>query len=400
MTDFDLRTVVILSGLMGALLSMVLYFLRRSYPPSIRGMRDWALGPLLAGLSTVFVVPIGAFPELVTAGMSNLLVLGGGYMLLRGTWEHFGHARPRWALVLLWAVAFPALVWASAVAPSYDLRLFILSGVLACYLLGMLWAIRQQSRRSFAVTYTSVVLGAMSLVMLLRMLTSAYMPAGQDLMGASFFQSLYVIGMSVGLLMLSIGFVLLATDQLRLELENIITHDMLTGALARRALFSQGHAEIARSQRSGQPTTVLMLDLDRFKAVNDTHGHLAGDAVLRDFSQRCMALLRPSDLFCRYGGEEFVVLLPDTAAAEALHIAERLRQSRTADSDLPTCTVSIGLAALAPGEVASLQTLINRADTALYAAKRNGRNRIEVASPTELPLGAPPAPMPVPPAPE
>ena len=391
MPDFDLRTVVFLTGAMGALMAMVLHFLRRSYPHSIQGMSDWSLGPLVIGASTLFIGMQSHLPDLITKGVANFVMLSGGYLLVRGTHRHVGQTTPRWPLYLLWLVALPAMLWTSSISPSYEQRLFVLSGILASYFVSMLWVLLRKGKRSFATSYTGVVLTALSIVMALRMATATSVPAGSGLFDATFFQSLYILSLSFGLLMLSIGFVLLASEQLRQELENIITHDLLTGALARRALLAQGQTELARAQRSGNPTSVLMLDLDHFKLVNDNHGHLVGDAVLRDFAQRCMSHLRPSDLFCRWGGEEFVVLLPETAPPAALSIAERLRQSQTADATLPACTVSIGLASLTPQEEQSLDTLISRADAALYQAKARGRNRVEIATPAGQAPPAPPA---------
>lgn len=389
MPDFDLRTVVFLTGAMGALMAMVLHFLRRSYPHSIQGMSDWSLGPLVIGASTLFIGMQSHLPDLVTKGVANFVMLSGSYLLVRGTYRHVGQTIPRWPLYLLWLVALPAMLWTSSISPSYEQRLFVLSGIMGSYFVSMLWVLLRKGKRSFATSYTAVVLTALSIVMALRMATATSVPAGSGLFDATFFQSLYILSLSFGLLMLSIGFILLASEQLRQELENIITHDLLTGALARRALLAQGQTELARAQRSGHPTSVLMLDLDHFKLVNDNHGHLVGDAVLRDFAQRCMSHLRPSDLFCRWGGEEFVVLLPETASPAAQSIAERLRQSQTADATLPTCTVSIGLASLTPQEEQSLDTLISRADAALYQAKARGRNRVEIATPEGH---APPAP--------
>jgi diguanylate cyclase (GGDEF)-like protein len=138
--------------------------------------------------------------------------------------------------------------------------------------------------------------------------------------------------------------------------------------------------ELRRSRRSQMPVSLLMFDLDHFKSVNDTYGHLCGDAVLAAVGQRMNAVLRGSDLKCRYGGEEFLVLLPDTPLAGASRVADTLRREleqhpvRWHGESIPV-TASFGVTAITPGEV-DANAIIGRADAALYRAKEAGRNCI------------------------
>jgi diguanylate cyclase (GGDEF)-like protein len=146
----------------------------------------------------------------------------------------------------------------------------------------------------------------------------------------------------------------------------------------RRAWSERLLALHARTQREGQPLSLLFLDLDQFKELNDRLGHAAGDAALRAMAAVMRAEIREHDTVGRYGGEEFVVCLPNTGHARALQAAERIRKRlqerarREADGSLPT--VSIGVATLRPGE--ELAALIRRADSAMYEAKAAGRNRV------------------------
>lgn len=167
--------------------------------------------------------------------------------------------------------------------------------------------------------------------------------------------------------------------RLRRYFERIATVDPLTGLHNRRWLDDTFHRQIERAQRSGQPAALLMIDIDRFKTINDHFGHLTGDAVLGRVAQLLMSGVRPQDLLARYGGEEFAVMLPSVDLSTALAVAERLRRavevnSRDADSqDVPPTTVSIGAARMEPGD--RLEDLINRADVALSKAKALGRNQ-------------------------
>lgn len=152
--------------------------------------------------------------------------------------------------------------------------------------------------------------------------------------------------------------------------------DALTGLPNRRSLDAALAAQCALAAREGRPCAVLMLDLDHFKAINDTHGHAVGDAVLRAFGQRLQAQLRRSDLCARYGGEEFVVLLAGTPFEPAEDVGERLRLSVSAGPLVEgvRATVSVGTASHRPDD--DVATLLARADAALYEAKRSGRNRV------------------------
>ena len=176
----------------------------------------------------------------------------------------------------------------------------------------------------------------------------------------------------------------LATE--RLKLAGLT--DGLTGVHNRRYFESRCLEEVQAARRSGLPLVCLLLDVDHFKRINDTHGHPAGDAVLRYVARLIRAQLRGSDVVARYGGEEFVLLLPGTPLPAALETAERIRRviaAQTMPVPVPEplrITVSIGAAALLPGDdpAALAADLVQRADQALYAAKQGGRNRVQAAA--------------------
>lgn len=166
------------------------------------------------------------------------------------------------------------------------------------------------------------------------------------------------------------------------QLERLASTDPLTGANNRRQFMARAAEEWERSGRYDTPLSLLMIDIDRFKSINDTHGHAVGDAVLKAMVAEALAVLRTTDLLGRLGGEEFAILLPQTPPAAAAHTAERLRHalSRVAtptDGGPLHFTVSIGLAARA-GESDSVEDCLKRADGALYRAKTEGRDRVMV----------------------
>jgi diguanylate cyclase (GGDEF)-like protein len=162
------------------------------------------------------------------------------------------------------------------------------------------------------------------------------------------------------------------------QLQRLVTVDSLTGLRNRRWLDDAFARQLSRAARANQPLSLLMIDIDRFKQVNDTYGHPAGDAVLRRVAHTLATGLRPQDSLARYGGEEFAVLLPGLGQPQALQVAERLRLAIQANGaegkrdNVTQITVSIGVATATRDE--SLAALVQRADEALYRAKESGRN--------------------------
>lgn len=175
-------------------------------------------------------------------------------------------------------------------------------------------------------------------------------------------------------------------DQLRsalVELERLASTDPLTKLPNRRSFFRRANAEFARSQRYGRPMSVIMMDLDHFKKVNDTLGHAVGDGVLRHVAAIIQDCTRGSDIIARFGGEEFVIILPETDSGGAFVIAERLRFSVESEplmiesGGLVNITVSLGVAILTPEKnFLVIDKLLQQADDALYQAKESGRNRV------------------------
>jgi diguanylate cyclase (GGDEF)-like protein len=187
------------------------------------------------------------------------------------------------------------------------------------------------------------------------------------------------------------GFLLMAIDRLRNEAADLALLDDLTGVANRRLLLQRLDEECARSERSREPFALLVIDLDGFKAINDTHGHAAGDACLQHFTLMAQTRLRPGDLLARTGGDEFCVVLPASTLREGAMIARRILDvcrddaANCVGADIPV-SVSIGVAQWTAEMGAFPDRLIAAADHALYAAKRDGRNRHAVYDPASPPL--------------
>jgi diguanylate cyclase (GGDEF)-like protein len=206
-----------------------------------------------------------------------------------------------------------------------------------------------------------------------------------DLSRTQFFNA-FVLALIIGGLVILVGRAFDTTERESLS-------DPLTGLANRRFLQEILLRELRRGQRSNQPAALIIVDIDHFKAVNDTYGHNAGDEMLEQIAGIMLSSVRATDFVVRYGGEEFVILLPETRLADAQQVAEKLRktigetvmESTSKPGTTLKCTVSAGVS-MYPTDAASGEMLILKADKALYFAKQHGRNRVVTVAEAEAPL--------------
>ena len=250
---------------------------------------------------------------------------------------------------------------------------------------------RQHGRSSPGARLAAVVAILIIAIYVVRAATNL-LPVGAGLSFAQFspLQSVLVLVLMFLSLAWNFGCLLMAMDRLRSEVADLALLDDLTGVGNRRHLLQRLTQECARSERSGEPFALLVIDLDGFKAINDTHGHAAGDACLRHFTLMAQTRLRPSDMLARTGGDEFCILLPASTLREGALIARRVLDVCRADAeacagaDIPIAA-SIGVAQWTPEIGAFPDRLMAAADHALYAAKKDGKNRHAVYDPAPPP---------------
>ena len=378
MMGLDLRSIILLSGIMGLLLAVVFLFLRLSYPRSIQGLGWWAAAPVASFVSTLRFAARGQIPVLVSVVAANGLLLTGIAMFYFGARHFFGLAPAYLSRIGLILAALPLLTWYTLVEPSFTARILIVSLLWAYIQMTLAVLIWRHGPEVFSTRFTAVVLLIHTCTLVLRFL-SAWLPLpNEHLLDPTRVQTLYVVMNALLTVALGVGLILMASDRLRVLLEHSASHDSLTNALVRRTLIGACEQELERCRRHGRSMALLMLDIDHFKAINDMHGHQMGDRVLVDFVNRLTPLLRRPDQLGRFGGEEFVVLLPETTQEQALLVAERIRAAvAQPTTGLPPITASIGVTTNRPDD-AQVDVLLARADTALYKAKAEGRNRIAV----------------------
>lgn len=283
-----------------------------------------------------------------------------------------------------------AAVWLAACLiqgfyESQVARIMLCSGLMGIYLLlcaSEIWRARDRSLMSrwpaivLLGLHGSLYLGRVPFVAVLPF-PGGVLPPSPDWFPAGIFEAMFHI------FCMSVLLVNMAKERAELQQRQNSLIDPLTGVANRRAFFERGEALFRQAHAEDRPLVLLMFDLDRFKSINDTYGHQAGDVVLSKFCEVARAAMRPDDLFGRFGGEEFACLMPGMSLRVAAAIAEDIRAAFAAtrialDSQRVSVTVSIGVAALNESD-RSLDPLFTAADRALYRAKAKGRNCVEIA---------------------
>lgn len=388
MPIYNPKTLLLIASLLTGLMGLVLLLLGPATRQRLPGIRHWAVGSLLIATSGVLIALREVAPAWLTFTVQNTATMVAYMTFLAGSRKHFGQAPvSRW-----WALFFVLMWYAQLhfthVEDSLRGRYLSLTGfVFAASLAHSVVFARELHQRwigrrplPLGVLFTGFWISFSALIFGLRWGHAVLLPQdGQGMLETSWLQVLYLGSYVFGVVMMNIGFHLLVSETIRGKFEELALTDALTGIRSRRAVVDAAHDFLRRSQRSNRPFVLMQLDLDHFKSVNDRFGHQVGDQVLQAFCRRIAAALRRSDVFGRLGGEEFMVLMPDTSAEQAAPLADRLARAAAAgDSSLPVPTVSIGFSEWHPDD-ASVDAVLVRADRALYAAKAAGRNCARMA---------------------
>jgi diguanylate cyclase (GGDEF)-like protein len=378
MIPLDPRTVVLLAGVMSSFMALIMFSLKRSYPPSIKGLGEWGVALLLVALGSTMAFSLGLLPDFLTITIPRILFPSALFLGYVAAQRFFGE-KPRFTpWVVLIAVTVVAQMWFTYWAPDYASRLRLSGALSVCLLVAFANLVRKQGLDSFGKILTMGVLVSMVGIVVMRLVTGFIWHVGVDVYNTSVQHLVYLSALSVFILLLSVSIVLLAAERLHTEVAYLASHDSLTNAFTRRHMNEVCAMELERSVRHGRTMALLVMDLDNFKQINDTHGHQRGDLVLMDFVAKVNGLLRRPDQLARYGGEEFVVLLPETTPEEALAVAERIRAACALAGAESACTVSIGVTTNSQTRD-TVDSLVARADMAMYRAKTLGRNRVEAA---------------------
>jgi diguanylate cyclase (GGDEF)-like protein len=353
----------------------------------------WAMPFLLGAAGLMLYIPRGRISDFISIGVANAFLISAFGFAWQAT-RVFERRKPMmWPLLAalaLWAV----LCFVPAFMASMAWRVVFLSIVNAGFCCGValeLWRGRSELLPSRLPAIGIFLAFAAFIVLRIPWIIGASFPMGtQSSNGA-------LVAISGLAAIVSISFftmlmVSMTKERLELEQRNFALADPLTGLLNRRAFIREGELMARRAQHGNEPLALLMLDIDHFKSVNDRFGHNVGDRVLMTFASVAQASLRSTDLLYRIGGEEFCFLLPDTNLADAISVADRVREDFAGHAfETPkgraTSTVSIGVAT-AEQVGFDIEKLLAAADAAVYEAKARGRNRVAVAGAANIPLRA------------
>lgn len=353
---------------------------------STKALGWWGLAFLIFAPSIALLGMRGVAPDLWSIQISNALNLAAYGLMWNGA-RTFEGREP----LLPWAVAGAGL-W--LLACQFDVfldsllaRIVLASGIAAAYSLLFIWELWQGRRDGLMSRWPTMALfGLLAALFLARMTAAESMPFPLGTLPASPNAAVFFVFTFLFFAFAAV-FLLLALTKERAELNQrrAAAIDPLTGIPNRRGFSERADRIVARCQPDGTPLTLLLLDLDHFKTINDRFGHLVGDDVLVLFSETVAQSLRPLDLLGRIGGEEFVALLPDVMPDTAIEIAERIRKAFAAAAcnigrHPVAATVSIGTASAAKTGY-DFDALYASADAALYLAKQKGRNRVERGRP-------------------
>jgi diguanylate cyclase (GGDEF)-like protein len=380
-SELDPRSLIFVVSLLGLLCLVILTMLRRSFPPSIGGLQYWSWGLFCMVLSSFLAGLTGFISAFFSVIVSNAM-LAGGIMAFYAGFRDFAGVPPQHRLMgVALAMLTAGVAWFTYVDSDYHARSLLVMLAHAALFFTCARLVDRTTGDTMAGRFTCIVFATICIIAVVRAgLISVGFEVPTNVLAPTLTQKIYLASLSFSILASTLGAMMLANERLRTELEFIASHDQLTDAYSRRAFIESLEKELARSARSGRPLAVLMCDLDNFKSINDRFGHAVGDRVIIDFVQRATELLRNIDSIGRYGGEEFVVLLPETSLSAAKGVAERLCSAiaEPPSLGLPPYTLSIGVAA-AEDVTPEVDELLSDADRALYAAKANGRNRVELA---------------------
>jgi len=389
MPTFDLKTIIFMSMLLTFMLSMLLA-ITRAHHREVRGPGYWAVGNLVIGLGMVIL--FSRFEETRWHILPGLVLIGVGLGLFINGIQAFSGKRVR-ALLPVYAGLLLAALNALLMFYQTELRMIVIVNTLAFSVMYFMCARLTFGKDDGLVGnlywIASSLFFTMALLLMARVFSGLFMESGLFKNFMHWPINAYTLMLACVIqFFVSVLFVLMLTAQVNENLQAIATIDGLTNVLNRRGLQDAALKMQAICKRINIPMALLLVDLDYFKRVNDTFGHLVGDEVLIAVAKTIKSALRGGDVVGRFGGEEFCVLLPNTSEREAIALAERIREviqyksipirnvkkSGVSQNNVQ-CTVSIG-AVGSESAGYDIQRLLASADNALYMAKNRGRNLV------------------------
>lgn len=390
----DARTIFVLTALFSGLITVVFFSIHRGVYGVVRGVLSfaWAYGffTLFACL-LLFRNQLHPLLGVVLADTTlslALLMIADGVCRIKS--QPLASRFYRWYLTL----CLLGFSWFTFIDPSVGKRVLI---TIICIVLIFSWVLRLLShQRIRSWRLGEWILAASLLVSVLTALVRAailifYPQTGAEASVLNYQgqQAHYLTVNLLATVFIAFGLIVITQDSLRRDLERLASYDALTGVLTRRVILNLLDKSIAKVRRTGRPLALMMIDLDHFKRINDNFGHRVGDKVLAEIIAAVERALRKDTYIGRYGGEEFLVVMPDTSHEQLLEVGERVRRVAAGTviahpGGSIRCTISIGALIIDNSNVEQLQDPVTQADKALYQAKVLGRNRLVLVEKPDL----------------
>lgn len=375
----DIRTLLI-SNSAYLLLYFFALLLITAFTPKA-GMKWFAASYGFLAFGDLLVAGRGHISPFLSIIAGNSFILFGFALLHKGSLDFMGEGRKHlfWVLGSL-PVAALCLAYYTYEVPSTVARIIVITLTLAVITALTASVLFPNSKGVPSRRAIALIVASYSVLNLGRAVLTAWLGAPQDFLRNDTFQAVSMLGSGLLVCALLLGFTWMMNARLQMDLEHAANIDSLTGVMNRRAIEEVLRKEIPRCGRADEKLSVLLLDVDNFKRINDNWGHEAGDEVLKRVAEGIVSELRATDQVARWGGEEFCCVLPCTCLEEGVEVAEGLREGLASilfdlgGSNTLRLTVSIGVSEALPTDTTF--TLVRRADDALYRAKRSGRDRV------------------------
>ena len=353
----------------------IVFCCMKIFYPYLRGAGSVALAFFVATIANLLLVFSGSLPSFLSIVVSHCLLLSAFVLFYTGVLHFFKSPRRiryAWALTVVASILtiYLNLSHDSTRALTYVIAIsfFLVRGVIA------LEIFRQAADRIFLKIF-AFLMAAYAIFALNRLYFLLVLGVPPSAQQRAVLQTVSVLLSVSFVFLIGLSFLLMLCSELLTLVKDESERDLLCGVLNRRGIEQKLDAELKRAGRIGQHLAIALIDIDHFKAINDHAGHAAGDTALRDVVSAISGRLRPHDLLGRFGGDEFLLILPHTTSSEAFTVSSRLEQSvreLSIPGDVIPLTISIGLTQATTGEIAG--PLLARADKALYNAKNAGRN--------------------------
>jgi diguanylate cyclase (GGDEF)-like protein len=371
--------VLVISCFTALVMSGVLFVIARNFPKKIHGLNQWYWSSLILALTLPLFLARGHIPEFLSIVVANLMVLVCFMMMSFGTRKFTGvPLRNNNIQLILFVAAFVLLfMWFTYIQPNVAARVACLSLFTLIVTFDQLLLVLKALPNS---TGRNMLIFALCGLILTRLIRLGSLASGYDqptnVFDSSPSQLIFLATPAIMIPLATISYIMLAAEKLHQSLEFMSQHDDLTECLNKKTAIAELGREIHRTKRYKHPLSIMMIDLDNFKQINDAYGHLEGDRVLIDFAKKAKGAVRETDLVSRFGGDEFLIVLPDTALKEAMLLAERIHKAGT-ENKPAIWSVSIGVSVW-QGQDDSLDALLTRADKSLYLSKALGKNQTQV----------------------